>query len=29
MNFRFFPQLGARCYQTLLWFVTGVSLFVV
>ncbi len=29
MNFRFFPQLAARCCQTLLWFVTGVSLLLV
>ncbi|MGY5805136.1 hypothetical protein ACXHMN_27655 [Rhizobium sp. LEGMi12c] len=29
MNSRFFPQLAARCCQTLLWFVTSVSLLLV
>ncbi|TWB17948.1 hypothetical protein FBZ99_102534 [Rhizobium sp. ERR 1071] len=29
MNFRFFPQLAARCCQTLLWFVTGISFLLV
>ncbi|MFK0162342.1 hypothetical protein [Rhizobium sp. NPDC090279] len=29
MNFRFLPQLAARCCQTLLWFVTGASLLLV